>query len=87
MKLLEKVQELGQLLRSSSDQVNFSDVAEFLSRVMSCNVYIVGRKGKILGYGVIDEALTEEWLKIMTEDGRFPEEFNKHLLRVETATP
>ncbi|MCL6631177.1 MAG: GTP-sensing pleiotropic transcriptional regulator CodY [Alicyclobacillus herbarius] len=87
MKLLEKVQELGQLLRSSSDQVNFSDVAEFLSRVMSCNVYIVGRKGKILGYGVFDQSLTEEWLKIMTEDGRFPEEFNKHLLRVETATP
>ena len=85
MKLLQKVQELGQLLRASNDQVDFHDVAEFLSRVMSCNVYIVGRKGKILGYGVAEHALTEEWLQIMTRDQRFPGDFNKHLLRIEQA--
>ncbi|GGJ07787.1 GTP-sensing transcriptional pleiotropic repressor CodY [Alicyclobacillus cellulosilyticus] len=83
MKLLEKVQELGRLLRSSSEQVDFHEVAEFLSRVMSCNVYIVGRKGKILGYGVAEHALTEEWLQIMTKDQRFPGDFNKHLLNIE----
>lgn len=83
MKLLQKVQELGQLLRSSSVQVDFHEVAEFLSRVMSCNVYIVGRKGKILGYGVYEHALTEEWVHIMTEEKRFPGDFNKHLLRIE----
>jgi len=85
VKLLQKVQELGQLLRSSNDQVDFHDVAEFLSRVMSCNVYIVGRKGKILGYGVAEHALTEEWLQIMTKEQRFPGDFNKHLLRIEQA--
>lgn len=83
MKLLQKVQELGQLLRASRDHVDFHDVAEFLSRVMSCNVYIVGRKGKILGYGVAEHALTEEWLDIMTKAQRFPGDFNKHLLRIE----
>ncbi len=83
MKLLEKVQELGQILRTSNDQVDFHEVAEYLSRVMSCNVYIVGRKGKILGYGVAEHALTEEWLKIMTQEQRFPGDFNKHLLRIE----
>lgn len=83
MKLLQKVQELGQLLRSSNEHVDFHDVAEFLSEVMSCNVYIVGRKGKVLGYGVTEHALTEEWLDIMTRQQRFPGDFNKHLLRVE----
>lgn len=83
LNLLQKVQELGQLLRSSNDQVEFHDVAEFLSKVMSCNVYIVGRKGKILGYGVAEHALTEEWLDIMTREQRFPGDFNKHLLRIE----
>ena len=83
MKPLDKVQELGKLLRASSDQVNFHEVAEFLSRVMTCNVYIVGRKGKILGYGVAEHALTEEWIEIMTREQRFPGDFNKHLLRVE----
>jgi transcriptional pleiotropic repressor len=81
--LLQKVQELGQLLRSANDQVDFHDVAEFLSRVMQCNVYIVGRKGKILGYGVNEHDLTEEWLDIMTKEQRFPGDFNKHLLRIE----
>lgn len=83
MKLLDKVQELGQILRSSNNQVDFHDVAEFLSRVMSCNVYIVGRKGKILGYAVHEHALTEEWLNIMTKEQRFPGDFNKNLLRIE----
>jgi transcriptional pleiotropic repressor len=46
-------------------------------------VYIVGRKGKILGYGVAEHALTEEWLDIMTREQRFPGDFNKHLLRIE----
>lgn len=83
MKLLDKVQELGQILRTSNDQVDFHDVAEFLSKVMSCNVYIVGRKGKILGYAVHEHALTEEWLNIMTKEQRFPGDFNKNLLRIE----
>lgn len=83
MKLFDKVQELGQILRSSNNQVDFHDVAEFLSKVMSCNVYIVGRKGKILGYAVHEHALTEEWLNIMTKEQRFPGDFNKHLLRIE----
>nr|WP_230088341.1 GTP-sensing pleiotropic transcriptional regulator CodY [Alicyclobacillus mali (ex Roth et al. 2021)] len=81
--LLEQVQELGQLLHRSNEQVEFQEVAEFLSRLMESNVYIVGRKGKILGYGVAEHELTEEWLHIMTRDQRFPGDFNKHLLRVE----
>ncbi|TDY51325.1 transcriptional pleiotropic repressor [Alicyclobacillus sacchari] len=83
VKLLEQVQELGQLLHRSHEQVEFHEVAEFLSKVMHSNVYIVGRKGKILGYGVAEHALTEEWLNIMTKDQRFPGDFNKHLLRIE----
>jgi transcriptional pleiotropic repressor len=83
VKLLDKVQELGQLLRSSNNQVDFHDVAGFLSKIMSCNVYIVGRKGKILGYAVHEHALTDEWVQIMTEEQRFPGDFNKNLLRTE----
>lgn len=85
MDLLQRVQELSQLLRTAHDQVDFHDVAEFLSQVLSANVYIVGRKGKILGYGVAEHALTDEWLDIMTRQQRFPGDFNKHLLRVELA--
>lgn len=83
MTLLSRVQELGQLLHSSHDQVEFNDIAEFLSKVMTSNVYIVGRKGKVLGYGVAEHSLTQEWLDIMTKEQRFPGDFNKYLLRVE----
>jgi len=83
LKLLQKVQELGQLLRTSSDHVDFQEVAEFLSKVLNCNAYIVGRKGRIFGYGIVDHILTDEWMQIMTEAQRFPGDFNKHLLRIE----
>ena len=83
MKLLQKVQELSQLLTTSNEHVDFYVVAEFLSRIMASNVYIVGRKGKILGYGVYEHALTDEWMHIMTEEQRFPGGFNKNLLRIE----
>lgn len=83
LNLLDKVQELGKLLHGSNDQVEFHDVAEFLSKVMSSNVYIVGRKGKVLGYGVAEHALTEEWLDIMTKYQRFPGDFNKYLMQID----
>jgi len=83
LNLLQKVQQLGQLLRSSSDHVDFHEVAEFLSKVMDCNAYIVGRKGRIFGYGVVDHTLTDEWMQIMTVEQRFPGDFNKNLLRTE----
>lgn len=83
MKILNKIQELSLLLRDPNNQVDFHDVADFLSKVMSCNVYIVDRQGKILGYAVQEPSLTEEWINILTQEKRFPGDFNKHLSRVD----
>lgn len=52
--LLEKTRILHQLLQKSAGQVlDFGRIAEELSRVIESNVYIVGKKGKIMGRGEI----------------------------------
>lgn len=52
--LLEKTRILHQLLQKSAGQaLDFSRIAEELSRVIESNVYIVGKKGKMLGRGEI----------------------------------
>jgi transcriptional pleiotropic repressor len=79
--LLEKVHKLNVLLqRSAADAVNFKEICELLSDTLRANVYVVNKNGKILGYGMAEYALTEEWNKIMNVDHRFPGEFNDHLL-------
>ena len=49
--LLNKTRRLNKILQKSrTDAVAFYDICEVLSDVMDCNVYLVDKKGKILGY-------------------------------------
>ncbi|MBZ4654252.1 MAG: putative GTP-sensing transcriptional pleiotropic repressor CodY [Peptococcaceae bacterium] len=48
--LLEKTRILHQLLQKSASQtLNFNTIADELSRVVEASVYVIGRKGKLLG--------------------------------------
>jgi len=50
--LLEKTRILHQLLQKSAGQaLDFNTIADELSRMIECSVYIVGKKGKLLGKG------------------------------------
>jgi transcriptional pleiotropic repressor len=79
--LLEKTRKLNKILQSSgSDPVHFSDLCSALNEILESNVYILSRKGRILGY------------KLMTScsqinDGdhkelRIPETFNRKILQI-----
>ena len=49
--LLNKTRMLNKILqKSGTDPVAFEDICELLSDVLSCNVYVTSRKGKVLGY-------------------------------------
>ena len=51
MSLLAKTRMLNKILqKSGTEPVVFDDICNLLSDVLKCNVYIVSRKGKILGY-------------------------------------
>lgn len=83
MVLLEKIQRFNKLLqKSAANGVDFMELAKLLSDMVDSNVYVVGKTGKILGFGLAEYELTLEWNQIMTVEQRFPGTFNEHLLKV-----
>ena len=49
--LLNKTRRLNKILQTGgADPVVFDDICKLLSEVLSCNVYIISRKGKVLGH-------------------------------------
>ena len=81
--LLDKTRMLNKILtKSGTEPVIFDDICSLLSNILSCNVYIMSRKGKILGYsfssGFECDTITQKVIKEM----RFPEYYNSRLLNV-----
>lgn len=79
--LLEKTRMLNRILqKSGTDPVSFSEICNLLSNVMKCNVYIVGKKGNILGYNFSEGFECDIVQQNVIKDMKFPEEYNKILL-------
>jgi transcriptional pleiotropic repressor len=81
--LLSKTRMLNKILqKSGTEPVVFNDICKLLSDVLECNVYIVSRRGKILGYnfssGFECDVVREKVLKEM----RFPDNYNSKLLNI-----
>ena len=81
--LLNKTRMLNKILtKSGTEPVVFEDICSLLSNVLACNVYIMSRKGKILGYsfssGFECDIITQKVIKEM----RFPDYYNSRLLNI-----
>lgn len=81
--LLSKVRMLNKILqKSGAEPVVFDDICKLLSEVLSSNVYIISRKGKILGYdlsvGFECDIVKEKFISEM----RFPESYNNKLFNI-----
>jgi len=85
--LLSKTRRINRLLQKTAGQhVNFMEMAEVLKDVINANVYVLSRKGKVLGYSIAQE-IDNERMKEMLAQRRFPEWYNNELLKVhETVT-
>jgi len=81
--LLEKTRRLNRIIQSSgSDPVRFSDLAEVLSEILNSNVFIVSRRGRILGYKLIEGKSLQDWGISVTDDLRFSNTSNRQLLQI-----
>jgi len=81
--LLEKTRRLNKIIQSSgSAPVRFSDLAAVLSEILSSNVFIVSRKGRILGYKLIEGKSLQDWDINITDDLRFSDTSNRQLLQI-----
>lgn len=81
--MLAKVGKVAQLLQRDGNAVNFAELAAALRDSMEdTSVYIVSRKGKLLGYalahGFESTAFDSAWLA----EGRMPEDLATGLLKV-----
>lgn len=86
--LLEKTRILNRILqKSATEPVIFTDIAETLSEVMNSNVYVVSRKGKILGHSLIGSYECEVMNGAVLAEQKFPEDYNMKLLQITVAKP
>ncbi|CDI49356.1 GTP-sensing pleiotropic transcriptional regulator CodY [Clostridium tetani] len=81
--LLEKTRQLNKILqKSGAEPVVFDDICNLLSEVLSCNVYIISKKGKILGYDLSTGFECQTVRDKVVPEKRFPEHYNNKLLNV-----
>lgn len=80
MNLLAKTRKINAMLQKAAGKaVNFKEMAESLSEVIEANVFVVSRRGKLLGIAVSQQIENERMYK-MLEDKQFPEVYTKTYL-------
>jgi transcriptional pleiotropic repressor len=81
--LLEKTRHINRLLQKSAGHpVDFDEIAKVLGGMIGANSYIVGRRGKIMGYHFIETFGCDQMEEIVMEAERFPENYNEGLLKI-----
>ena len=81
--LLNKTRRLNKILQTGgADPVVFDDICKLLSEVLSCNVYIISRKGKVLGHTFSKDFECGIMKKYVLEECRFPKGYNESLLKI-----
>ena len=69
------------LQQTAGKPVNFKEMAESLSGVINANVFVVSRRGKLLGFQ-INQQIENDRMKKMLEDRQFPEDYTNNLFNI-----
>jgi len=86
MDLLSKSRKINAMLQKAAGKsVNFKEMAVTLSEVINANVFVVSRRGKLLGYAA-SQQIENERMKQMLEDRQFPEEYTNSLFSINETT-
>src|SRR5699024_8711236 len=86
MSLLDKTRQINSLLQKTAGKpVNFNDMAATLSEVLTGNVFILSRRGNLIGVATYQE-IENERKKHMLDERRFPEEYTTGLLSITETT-
>ncbi|ERI09202.1 GTP-sensing pleiotropic transcriptional regulator CodY [Aneurinibacillus aneurinilyticus] len=83
MDLLTKIRRINRMLQKTAGHpVNFMEMAEVLSEIIEANIFVLSRKGKILGYANAQE-VDNERIRKMLDERRFPGDYSTQLLRLD----
>lgn len=82
--LLEKARRLNRILQQSGNApVSFPDICIMLKDILVANVYVVSKKGKVLGFGLADTEDSPLIFEKASNSQLFPEEYNEELLKID----
>lgn len=84
MTLLTKTRRLNKLLqKEAGNPVSFMNMAEVLSDILQADIFVVSRKGKVLGKAFATSGQDVLLPETVLSENRFPAEYNQLLLKVE----
>lgn len=88
MSLLNKTRKLNKILqKSGTEPVVFDDICGILSDELNADVYVVSRRGKILGHNFSHPFTTDDEHASIFEEMKFTDDYNDVLLKIgETLT-
>jgi len=82
MALLQKTRKINAMLQNAAGKpVNFKEMAETLRDVIDSNIFVVSRRGKLLGFS-INQQIENDRMKKMLEERQFPEDYTKSLFNI-----
>jgi transcriptional pleiotropic repressor len=79
--LLNKTRMLNKILqKSGAEPVVFDDICSLLSEILESNVYILSRKGKVLGYNLSTGFECDRLKNSVIDNMKFPDGYNNKLM-------
>lgn len=82
--LLENTRKLSKIIQNAGpDGLIFSDLTNVLGELLKCNVFIVSKKGKVLGYTLVKNSSSIPYSISENDEIRVPDDFNVKLLLID----
>jgi len=81
--LLSKTRELNKILQQNKNlKVSFTELCDLLKKVLDANVYVLSKRGKVLGISIKDNNVNSLITEETTGHQFFPVEHNEKLLSI-----
>ena len=86
--LLEKSRSINRILQKLiGNPVDFFEMAEVLAENLECSVFIVGRRGQVIGYSFSEGLPCSEIDGLIKHAEYFPESFNQEFISIQDTRP
>lgn len=80
--LLEKTREINRLIQKAAGHpISFKEMSQTLCNNVNANVYILGKKGKVLGFAFMENFYCPFMDDMVNLDAHFPVQYNEQLLK------
>lgn len=77
--LLAKTRRMNQLLSRAATQADFHATARVMRDSIDCNVYVLDRMGRVLGYAILDDFDCTVMKEEVLTQNEFPASYNERL--------